>query len=1375
MGRLCQPETARILFFRGGRGDPSVPGRSPLSMSNPFRWLTPLFVAFAPGVAQLPAQSQPSALPDVPWHLTARPWQPVNQPRGELLDKVENIVNALAPYQYWNAANPGDVRNGEITDPYRGSEWQYATPYFAFASAMVVSEGRSPQLLTAAIRAMDHATADIAGLDDRNEDGGKANDNHGEFFCAPMVKALRLLTAMQQTGAFPALTPELIQKWRTRMGASRDTFLNFNNLNNWRTYASKGEWLRAQEGLIPKADAVSWIESNWLTSAGGNQRGRFVRDRDTLGLSPYFLIYHDDDPGPRQNFAYLGGATGNLTDMIANGYDGPSRDEMAATLDYGARSSLLLMAGNGDAAASGRTGDHVWNDIVFGNLFDRAAERAKTAGNMRLAGQFRRAAMLAFRSAWRFQQEQGFFSVTKNQFHPSLNVYYADWSALTNYNGYVEIHTAESYQNRVSVIPEHPTPAEIGGYSAILDSQFAHVFLNAGGHTVQLCTDGSTAANNTGNQLWHTLGIARFSRPGWDTRLGPGDAWTRLDLTQAISFSPAFLEGGAWKAVAQLPGRFVGRFTPEFTHPLLVRGTLRIAPRAGQTGPTFDLKITVTPDGTLVDTVRTGTETFGVIWPVLSFDGRSVLDVNVSARSVTTAFPKVSTPVVRQAEQAILSGGTSVVASSAVKANGTGYVTFPANGGIVQWTGIEGGTGGRGAVGVRFSLPSGTRTMTLRVNGTTLPLNFNSTSAVSDWHSQIVPVDLLAGATNTVSLESTGAGGVNLDELRSYPVNAAQAEPDQQAFLALDADPVIDASAPTMRAAYGDLRPVRVTAGGSTQTTFVYPRTAADPATAAVQGGFTRTTNGFTTPLGRVEGDIYVGRWAAGGRGTSVDLNGDGAPEVTFDASCDFVVQHTNGVPIAIEADRYVNATVGGRTLAVGPFAAGPIPANADDPVWQYRPLPGVGERDEITTSFTPATTDREIQVGFGRPDADAPVILAGVRFGDDGNVTPIGVSGASFPYQAGVSCRVRLVVDIPGNRYSLYLKPAGASERRLVGLAPLPSGFSSVGQLTAVTWFGPAGQAGPGPVGNLPSGETAYAKINFQTPTSATPSGYLADTGAVFAARGNGLSYGWIGGDNTAYTRDRDAVSSPDQRYDTLAHLGFGNPQTYTNTWELAVPAGSYRVRVVAGDPSFTDSYYNILAEGVATVNAAPTTNWREGTVVVPVTDGRLTISNGPSGQRNKICFIEVSSVLDPFPYQSFESWVAASFPGGAADPRRGAALDPDGDGRSNLLEYATGGSPLLADGAGAFSLGWESGSPPRPTVRFFRRAATLFDLTYEVWQSTDLARWTRLWSSAEDSDFTSPLVSPGDPAQDGFVTVTVPSPADPPRRFFQLRVTRP
>lgn len=149
-------------------------------------------------------------------------------------------------------------------------------------------------------------------------------------------------------------------------------------------------------------------------------------------------------------------------------------------------------------------------------------------------------------------------------------------------------------------------------------------------------------------------------------------------------------------------------------------------------------------------------------------------------------------------------------------------------------------------------------------------------------------------------------------------------------------------------------------------------------------------------------------------------------------------------------------------------------------------------------------------------------------------------------------------------------------------------------------------------------------AKINFQPSGAPIPSGYLADTGAVFGDRGNGQSYGW-NIDNSAQTRDRNLSNSPDQRYDTFTHLQkAANPNA---RWELALPNATYRVRIVSGDPGWTDSVFALNAEATLALSGTPSASnlWFDNTVSVPVTDGRLSISNASGAQNNKIDFIEV------------------------------------------------------------------------------------------------------------------------------------------------------
>ena len=148
-------------------------------------------------------------------------------------------------------------------------------------------------------------------------------------------------------------------------------------------------------------------------------------------------------------------------------------------------------------------------------------------------------------------------------------------------------------------------------------------------------------------------------------------------------------------------------------------------------------------------------------------------------------------------------------------------------------------------------------------------------------------------------------------------------------------------------------------------------------------------------------------------------------------------------------------------------------------------------------------------------------------------------------------------------------------------------------------------------------------AFVDFQPPKVPTQSGYRADTGATFADRGSGLSYGWNATNNNAI--DRNSKKSPNQAHDTFNQMQKGG----NFSWELAVPNGTYNVRVVSGDAVLnTSDFYQVLAEGRQSVQGRPSSNqlFIGSYIGVTVTDGRLTVTNGPSAINNKINFIEVT-----------------------------------------------------------------------------------------------------------------------------------------------------
>jgi probable HAF family extracellular repeat protein len=148
-------------------------------------------------------------------------------------------------------------------------------------------------------------------------------------------------------------------------------------------------------------------------------------------------------------------------------------------------------------------------------------------------------------------------------------------------------------------------------------------------------------------------------------------------------------------------------------------------------------------------------------------------------------------------------------------------------------------------------------------------------------------------------------------------------------------------------------------------------------------------------------------------------------------------------------------------------------------------------------------------------------------------------------------------------------------------------------------------------------------ANVNFATSTAPTPTGYAADSGAAYGARGNGLTYGW-NVSNTTETRQRNAATSPDERYDTLVQMQ--RPGSATS-WQIAVPNGTYLVHLVSGDPSYTDSVYRVNVQGTLTVSGTPSASkhWFEGSVVVTVTNGELVVSDGTGSSNDKVDYIDI------------------------------------------------------------------------------------------------------------------------------------------------------
>jgi hypothetical protein len=145
---------------------------------------------------------------------------------------------------------------------------------------------------------------------------------------------------------------------------------------------------------------------------------------------------------------------------------------------------------------------------------------------------------------------------------------------------------------------------------------------------------------------------------------------------------------------------------------------------------------------------------------------------------------------------------------------------------------------------------------------------------------------------------------------------------DEQNVIALNPSASLEDGGATMRSPYGHLWPVRVRTSDWENRIFIYPRNGRDPSAEAVRDSFVyNSSTDFSSVLGRVSGNLYVGRTSAGGVGDSIDLDGDGTPDVTFSAMCGFILQLRNGSVAAVETDQDVTATIAGQMYRLSAYS----------------------------------------------------------------------------------------------------------------------------------------------------------------------------------------------------------------------------------------------------------------------------------------------------------------------------------------------------------------------------------------------------------------------------------------------------------------------
>lgn len=143
--------------------------------------------------------------------------------------------------------------------------------------------------------------------------------------------------------------------------------------------------------------------------------------------------------------------------------------------------------------------------------------------------------------------------------------------------------------------------------------------------------------------------------------------------------------------------------------------------------------------------------------------------------------------------------------------------------------------------------------------------------------------------------------------------------------------------------------------------------------------------------------------------------------------------------------------------------------------------------------------------------------------------------------------------------------------------------------------------------------------RFNAQPTTTATPDGWVQDTGLIAVSPARGWSTAVSG-------VDRDHLGRP--LYDSFLPVG-------TSTWRIPVANGTHAVVIMCGDADSRAQTNHLLVNGVAVTDPTPydglvTNGYETGSfdgyaITVNVTGGLLTVSAGTGALAPKVNFIEI------------------------------------------------------------------------------------------------------------------------------------------------------
>jgi hypothetical protein len=532
---------------------------------------------------------------------------PTGLTRADYLREIEKIARAMLKYQN---------SSGQIVDPLKGREFQYSTPCFAHAVAVLCGSGfiTDNTLLQAGIKAMDAAIAHMLNND--------VPDGHGDFFTVPLMHAYWNFKSVVDTTKYAT--------WRTNLGKINPSVVYHNSAPNWIGINMTGEFLRYVEGLT----SITYVQDRILYQI--TRMGLDGTYQDSYSPETTAAIPNTDG----NSVAYDNVARAVLTIVATRGYQGTYYQELRSHLSRGAWTGLMYQSPFGEVPTGMRSAHHFWNEAEAAMNYEMFARQYALAGKPQIAGAFKRAAMLSLSCVKSWHRTDGSGYITKARMPIDSQWGYMTYSSHTQYNLWCASAMAMAWQYADSTIQERAAPCDIGGFVCKVLPGFKKIFANAGGSYVEYDVRGDHAHNPTGLLRLHL----KSSYP----QLGPSDGAVGQVIAGAqywplyphadpagqlnLSVGPSWQQSGSWYPLAEMQQIPQVQILKETTGQSAFKLMYTLSG-----GATLHESVVVEPQGvTVIDSLVGGSYTsIRANYPMLRSDGEEQSQISLSGNQVT--------------------------------------------------------------------------------------------------------------------------------------------------------------------------------------------------------------------------------------------------------------------------------------------------------------------------------------------------------------------------------------------------------------------------------------------------------------------------------------------------------------------------------------------------------------------------------------------------------------------------------------------------------------------------------------------------------------------------------------------------------------------